>query len=210
MLYDISRSISESILSYPGDPQPRIKRQPDVEQGDLYSFTQISFHSHCGTHLDAPRHFIPDGMCVDDYGPADFCPLVEVLDCRGNYDITARLLGSSIQRSDTAILLHTDASAFQTEQYVAGHPALTQDAAEFLTERAGRLLGIDYLSVERDGDGSFPVHRALLGAGFLLLEYVDLSAVPAGVYRLICLPLKLERAEAAPCRALLSTRLDPL
>lgn len=198
------------MLNYPGDPPPSITRQSDVDTGDQYSFTLISFHSHCGTHIDAPAHFMPGGRCVADYALSELCPLVEVLDCRGHRDISAEVLQGLTTKTDTCLLLRTDASEYNTDLYQPDHPAVTVDAAHWLTQRAGQLLGIDYLSVERDGDGSFPVHRTLLGAGFLLLENIDLSVVPPGVYRLICLPLKLAKAEAAPCRAMLSSQIDPL
>jgi arylformamidase len=47
------------------------------------------------------------------------------------------------------------------------------------------------------------VHRAFLNQGVILLEGIDLSAVPPGRYELICPPVKLARADGAPCRALL-------
>jgi arylformamidase len=210
MLYDISRLITGNMLSYPGDPAPVISRQSDLERGDPYSFSLISFHSHCGTHLDAPAHFIAGARYIEDYTPAELCPLVEVLDCRGKQDISAACLQELSSRTDSCLLLRTDASDYSALHYEPEHPSLTLDAAKWLVARSGRLLGIDYLSVERDGDGRFPVHKALLGAGFLLLEYIDLSAVPPGVYRLICLPIRLADAEAAPCRAVLTSLLDPL
>lgn len=72
-------------------------------------------------------------------------------------------------------------------------------------ERGASLVGIDYLSVERDDDPAYPVHRALLGAGALIMEDADLRAVVPGRYRLYCFPLKLHGTEAAPCRAVLET-----
>ncbi len=204
MLIDISRRIKSGMLSYPGDPPVRLRRDPDLERGGQYSFTCLDMHSHCGTHLDAPAHFIRGGRCIEDYSPYEFCPLVEVLDCRGLLDISAADLSMRIMDPDAALLLRTDAGDFPDEQYIAEHPGLSEDAARLLVDRGPRLLGIDYLSVERDGDGSFPVHMKLLGAGFLLLEYIDLRHVEPGIYRLLCLPLRLTEAEAAPCRAMLT------
>lgn len=71
----------------------------------------------------------------------------------------------------------------------------------------GRLVGIDYLSVECFSAIGFPTHHALLGAGIPLLEGVDLSGADGGRYSLTCLPLRLTDAEAAPARAIL-TRED--
>jgi arylformamidase len=48
-----------------------------------------------------------------------------------------------------------------------------------------------------------PTHQILLESGVIALETVDLSAVPAGAYELVCLPLKISGAEGAPARAIL-------
>ncbi|MDQ3023479.1 MAG: hypothetical protein M3R04_03685, partial [bacterium] len=49
----------------------------------------------------------------------------------------------------------------------------------------------------------YPVHQTVLPAGVLLLENLDLREAAAGVYQLICPPIKITGAEGAPCRALL-------
>jgi arylformamidase len=46
-------------------------------------------------------------------------------------------------------------------------------------------------------------HRALLEAGIWVIEGLDLSAVEAGEYELICLPTKIEHSDGAPARAIL-------
>jgi arylformamidase len=69
-------------------------------------------------------------------------------------------------------------------------------------KRGVKLVGIDYLSIA-PYKKSRPTHETLLGAGMVILEGVDLSAVPAGFYHLICLPLKLGGSDGSPARAVL-------
>jgi len=89
-------------------------------------------------------------------------------------------------------------------RFIEDFVALTADAAQWVVERGVRLVGVDYLSVEGfGGDGS--VHRALLGAGVIVVEGLDLSDAPPGDYTLHCLPLKLVGSEGAPARAILTT-----
>ena len=57
------------------------------------------------------------------------------------------------------------------------------------------------MSADDMSDGGFPVHRILLGAGIPILENLDLSNAPSGECRLLCFPLKITGAEAAPVRA---------
>ena len=54
-----------------------------------------------------------------------------------------------------------------------------------------KLVGIDYLSIEKFKSGNHAVHLALLSKGVVILEGLNLAAVPAGRYELICLPLRL-------------------
>jgi arylformamidase len=85
------------------------------------------------------------------------------------------------------------------EDYVYIHPS----AAEWAVENRLRLIGIDYLSVEKFKEPGSPTHRALLGGGVAILEGIDLGGVSAGGYTLWCLPLKLPGADGVPARAVL-------
>ena len=83
------------------------------------------------------------------------------------------------------------------------HAFLTPEAARWLVGQGFRLLGIDGPSVDAEEDDSLPVHRILLDAGVVIVEGLDLHLVPAGVYTLICMPLKLKDCDGAPARVML-------
>ena len=76
----------------------------------------------------------------------------------------------------------------------------TSDVA-FVSEPG--TVGIDYLSVGGYRSDGAKVHRILLAAGIWIIEGLDLSAVRAGPYDLICLPVKLHGGDGAPARAIL-------
>lgn len=80
--------------------------------------------------------------------------------------------------------------------------ALTVDAARWIAARGLRLIGVDYLSVQIFR-GDPQTHIALLQAGIVIVEGLNLAEVAPGSYELICLPLKLAGAEGAPARAVL-------
>ena len=80
--------------------------------------------------------------------------------------------------------------------------AVSESGADWLVERGIQLVGVDYLSVA-PFDAGVPTHVRLLSAGVIIVEGLDLSAVTAGWYSLICLPLKLLGSEGAPARAIL-------
>jgi arylformamidase len=74
-------------------------------------------------------------------------------------------------------------------------------AAQALVDQGVRLVGVDQMSV-----GGEEAHRVLLGAGVVVVEGLDLSAVEPGSYALYCLPLKLVGSDGAPARAILVRR----
>ena len=77
------------------------------------------------------------------------------------------------------------------------------EAADWCVARGLGLVGIDHLSVDPVKGDDFPAHGTLLGNDVLILEGVNLRAVPPGRYTLIALPLKLHLSEGSPVRAVL-------
>jgi len=65
---------------------------------DGWNTTTLSLYSHCGTHVDAPRHFLPDGVGIDRQdlsvrnGPARVINLVPIEPCTL---ITRRTVGDN-------------------------------------------------------------------------------------------------------------------
>src|SRR5262249_16978319 len=96
----------------------------------------------------------------------------------------------------------TDKTDFRTD-----FTYLAPEAAQWLVNQGVKLVGIDYLSIEKFGSKDHEVHRALLEHEVIILEGLNLSAVPVGRYELICLPLRLHShlGDGAPARAVLRT-----
>lgn len=194
--------------SFPGDTVFASRPTCSMDRGDPYNLTELTLGSHAGTHIDPPRHFAPTGTPVDEieldvlHGP---CYLVEVAPSVkqiGPADLTP------IPPGTRRVLFRTANSERWTRslEFFSDYVSLGLAAAEALLVRGVRLVGIDSLSVESDPTGAFPVHRALLGRGTLILEGLLLAEVSAGPYELECLPLRLTGGDGAPARALL---IDP-
>ena len=128
-----------------------------------------------------------------------------VYDFRGRTAITAEVLAQANVRSVPRVLLYTDNSDWVRTGPLPETPAhLTEDAARYLIDKGIRLIGIDGLTV--DAPGTVAAHAALLRAGVIILETLDLSQVEPGDYQLICLPLRIAGADGAPARAVLRPR----
>jgi arylformamidase len=81
---------------------------------------------------------------------------------------------------------------------------LAPEGARWVVERGISLVGVDFLSVEAQGAEGHPVHHALLSAGVVIVEGLDLGEVDPGDYTLVCLPLKIADGDGAPARAVLT------
>ena len=86
--------------------------------------------------------------------------------------------------------------------------ALDETAAHWLVRRGIRLVAIDYLSIEPFGSGKIghPVHVALLRAGVVIIEGLDLHDVKPGPYEVVCGPLKIKNGTGSPARVFLIER----
>jgi kynurenine formamidase len=75
--------------------------------------------------------------------------------------------------------------------------------ARHLVDRGIKLVGVDYLSAEGLRKPGAPAHHALLGAGVIVIEGLDLRDVDPGIYDLYCLPLRVVGSDGAPARVVL-------
>src|SRR4051812_3759874 len=64
-IYDISVPLMSGGVVYPGNPEIRIEPQQSIAKGGSSNVSALSFGSHTGTHVDAPKHFFDDGAGVD-------------------------------------------------------------------------------------------------------------------------------------------------
>jgi arylformamidase len=203
-IYDISVPLSPTLVCYPGDPQVEITAVADIAQGDAANVSRLTLSSHSGTHLDAPRHFFSQGVAIDALdlqqllGPARVCALSSTT------HITAADLSPLQLDGVKRVLFRTaNSSLWERSEFQPHYVALTASAAQRLVDIGVQLVGIDYLSVDAFERQDFPVHRLLLSAGVLILEGLDLRAVPPGDYELLVLPLRLHNGDGAPARAVL-------
>jgi arylformamidase len=201
-LYDISVPLSAALPVYPGDPAVALEQLAPSDDGAV-SVTRLTLGTHSGTHLDAPRHVRHDGATMDEIPLDRLMGPATVLEIREDGEIDRRLLHRlPVQGAERLLFKTGNSRLWRQPGFCRDYSALTEDGAAWLVEAGVRLVGIDYLSIEAFS-GSGRVHRILLDAGVLILEGLDLSAVPPGPYELICLPLAVAGGDGAPARAVL-------
>jgi arylformamidase len=197
-LIDVSVPIRSGMVTYPGDPGVSVERVVEIGEGSSYNLSKIDIGLHSGTHVDAPVHFIADGDGVDEL-PLDLfvgpCEVVEL------EDLSAASVARVPAGVERVLLKTRNSELWERESFVEEFERLDEAGARTLVERGVRLVGVDYLSV-----GDEAAHVALLGAGVVAVEGLDLRGVHPGRYELICLPLRVVGADGAPARALLVRR----
>jgi arylformamidase len=205
-VYDISVLLGEENITFPGDMPYSRETASTIKAGDDCNLSSLVLCAHSGTHIDAPAHFIEGGKTIEEYPIETFILPCQVISIEGGNPIKPEdLKGIDIRKGD-AVLFRThnslcglSRSGIFSERYVY----LSEDAAGLCVDCGVRLVGIDYISVDKYGDDA-PVHRRLLENDVLILEGIDLQRVPPGRYMLIALPLRIKDVEAAPARAILS------
>lgn len=203
--YDISVPISNGGAVYPGNPPIRIEPQQEMAKGGSSNVSSLSFGSHTGTHVDAPKHMVEGGESVDKL-PLDVLMGPAVLVDVGNKctSVDANALKLHELKDHKRILIKTRNSAFIREpDFREDYTYLAPDAAEYLVSLGVKLVGVDYFSIEQFHSGHHRTHTALLNAGVVIVEGLDLSIPAAGPYELRVLPLRLAGLDGAPARAVL-------
>ena len=206
-IYDVTVPISEETPVYEGDPNVRIESAGAIERGDAANVSRLCCGVHTATHVDAPNHFIEGARRVHELEFEKLLGRCRVVELSG--DVTA-IEPKHLENLEIIerVLFKTRNSAFWNEPekgFRTDFTYITPEAAKVLVEKDIKLVGIDYLSVEKFGSKDFATHITLLEKEVLIIEGLDLREVPAGDYELICLPLKYigGAGDGAPARTIL-------
>ena len=195
---------------YEGNAPLSFRFMLDMRRGDALTLSVFSLGAHSGTHIDAPQHFIADGASIDQVpltalvGPAR---VIQIPDSVQAID-AAELNGHQWKGAERVLFRTRSTSGHWMSSAVFHHDFayVAPDAAQLLADAGVKLVGIDYISAEQFGAPAPRTHRILLGKGIPIVEGLDLSAVPAGDYDLVVLPIKVRGHEGAPARAIVRKR----
>lgn len=193
---------------YEGDPGVDIEAWSALAKGDSANVSFLHFGAHTGTHVDASAHFIEGARKIDALplevliGPAR---VIRVPDNVNEIDLN--FLATCDLSQAERVLFHTRNSNFWNEGFRKDFTHLLPEAAQQLVESGMKLVGTDYLSIEKFHSGDHRTHLTLLSNNVIIVEGLNLSDVAEGDYELICLPLKIAggAGDGAPARAVLRT-----
>lgn len=201
-IIDISMRIDEDMIYYPGNPQPEMKKYRERPE-DSTTESKICFGSHTGTHVDAPQHIREGAATVEELELESFYGEASVLDLTDCKEKVSRVNLEDKDLNSGIILLKTDNSNHDYEEFREDFTYLTLEAVKYLIENDVRTVGIDYLSlVEFDGGDKATEAHELANKEMSVIEGLDLRDVEAGNYVFSGMPLKME-TDGAPIRAVL-------
>ncbi|MBX9977755.1 MAG: cyclase family protein [Alphaproteobacteria bacterium] len=215
-IIDLTHTLSPDVPSWTGKCGFEHQIKLDYSDGGdpvTFRVQQIRMHAGVGTHIDAPAHCIPGGICIADLNLNNLiapCVMIDVSDksyasyliLRDDIDVFEAQYGEIAFGS--CVFFYTGWERYwETPERYRNNlvfPSVSEDVAALLMERGIVGLGIDTISPDRP-DSSFPVHATLLGAGKYIVENAaNLTALPpVGAYSL-ALPIKTIDGTEAPIR----------
>ncbi len=209
-IIDLTQLLNEQMPVYP-DTAPPLFEVTNTVVNDGYREHHISILSHTGTHIDAPSHILQHGRALDEFPLNQFVGKAMVIDCRGRTEISLEYLQpfeSKIAAVDFVLFFTGWQNKWNTNGYVDNCPIPTIDAATWLTGFNLKGVGVDAFSLDKINsaldidEDNLPNHHILLGKEILLIENLtNLDKLPDDVFTFQCFPLKVEKAEGSPIRA---------
>ena len=200
-------------LSLPiGEQLPRATISPATTVSkDGWNSTTLTLYSHCGTHMDAPRHFLDDGRTIDEQSLATCCGPAKVLDLSSIEPRELITVDHIVSATDDVVagdhlLMRTDwHRRFGTPEYRDKLPRISADLARWLVKRHVALIGVEPPSVAdvNDLEELTEVHQILLRGGVVIVEgLTNLDQIRTTVVQFIALPLRVVDGDGSPVRAI--------
>ena len=204
---DISYGIKEGMMHWPMSPiYPHIDWVLHPSKGHEVTMSHININTHNGTHVDSPRHFYADGKTIEDMPLDALMGPTRVIEIKDKDSIKSKELEAHNIKAGERILFKTrNSELYKTDKFVEDYVYIETEAGRYLKDKKVSVVGIDYQAIGtiKDKQNIFDVHKILLGAGIWVIEVINLSGVKAGMYEMICLPLRIKDGDAGPARAII-------
>jgi arylformamidase len=202
-IFDISWPISPEMTAYKDKKVVEITHTKTFDK-DYVRESLLTIGAHSGTHIDAPSHFLKDGISIDQQPVYATCGPCKVFDVTHVDDaiMPTDLVSFDMQEGDIILFKTKNSDLESMQPFTPNFVYLHHTAAAFLAHCKVQAVGIDYLGIERN-QPEHETHIILMKNNCAIIEGLRLAGVAAGDYFLWCVPLALTGTEAAPARAIL-------
>ncbi|BEU88325.1 cyclase family protein [Selenomonas sp. TAMA-11512] len=210
---DLTLTMEEGMPVWPTHQRFYHNIVESTKMGDASTHYAVTMGEHCGTHLDAPCHFVTGAAPVNEvpikqfFGHAVKIEATQV-GARGllhKDDIIAWEKEHVEIREGDIVLLHFGwdklyATKPNYDKFLSDWPGLAEDGAQYLAEKKVKSVGCDMLALDVFG-GTDPTHKVLLPKGILIIENLyNLDKLPDEVI-FAAFPLKIKDGSGSPIRA---------
>lgn len=213
VIVDLSRTMEENMPAWPTQPQYKATVVESYEIGGESYHQEICISEHTGTHIDAPKHFIPGGCPVDQLdsrtimgrGVTIHAEHVEPCGLLSLEQIKEfEVVNGDIKAEDVIMIRFgwEDKYAIAPEDkgFLRNWPGLSGEAAQYLADKKVAAVGCDTLSLDAFDAKKYICHDILLGNGIPIIENLcSLSKLPV-FSAVIGLQNKFKNGSGAPIR----------
>ena len=178
---------------------------------DGWNATTLALYSHAGTHMDAPRHFLPDGATLDQQdlsicvGPAQVLHLAPAAPKQLIKISDVEAVAKDVQPG-ARLLFRTDwYHRYGTDAYRNELPRISLELAQWLVDRQVAMIGVEPPSVAdvTNMKELTEVHQTLFRGNVLIVEgLANLDKLSTAEVEFIALPLKIANGDGCPVRAI--------
>jgi arylformamidase len=218
-LVRLSYTLKENSPIHIGLTKPNITPVNQISHGDNYNTYLLTLENHCGTHVDAPAHFLEDGRKISEYQPDELLfrnPLI--LDCFKN---PGELIGT--KEVSRIKLKHYDCIFIRTgfdkyrisnlKNYLTLNPGISPEAVDYLRKNFPNLacLGIESISISRFGhqNEAIETHQTAFrekddyGNPLLLVEDLNFQSLSDEIVaEVLVVPWQIGGIDSSPCTVL--------
>ena len=202
-IWDISPLISSRTAVFPGDQPFTQNISMSFPKGHHLKLSSFTTTPHIGAHADAPSHYHPRGLDIDQVSLEPYLGNAQVIEVQLGTNSHIEPQHFSNKEIKARRVLFKTNTYNNPDTWNDNFCAVSPATIDYLSKKDVILIGIDTPSVDTSDSKDLPGHQEFYKSNIRVLEGIILSDVPEGVYELIALPLKLEGLDASPVRAIL-------
>lgn len=209
---DLTLTIHEGMQTFPTHWHPFV----EITQLGRFGIEdretrKITLGTHTGTHMDAPRHFIPGGETIENISLEQLCGKATLLDFSElpeKTEITPSMLEEAVgNRGWERLLVRFDWDKHLGHmKYYNDHPFFSEAACELMMKKGMRVIALDTPQPDnplngRGAEKDAPNHKIILGGGAIIVEYLtNIKELKSPELELYVAPLKIKDGDGAPVR----------
>lgn len=208
--YDLTAPITNKTVVFPGDPQFKTEAICSLENGSQYHLCHMHLGNHTGTHIDFPAHTEKGGKTSSNFKIDVLIGsglIIEVPETEKSVTKAFVARQTSIIKNDFVFFKTANSKLPKQGEFTNKYVYIEPEAAEELLSKGVKIVGIDYISVDRYDAEDLPVHRSLLSRDVLIVEGLELNNAPIGRCKIYIMPNNIPEMDGLPVRVIAEQKI---